>query len=912
MKRFLLTIVLANLVALLLAGDLVLLNVKAKDGIKHLTRLDNLTVNYLGNGFVIGTKSGDLMEEFTLIEHNAWQPGTNYFLVFVNKAKSQAYLQGVKSYSEIVYQSDDLAVIKVSDEKLKDFEPPVEGSLARLVNEKVKLPVSKLNIESIKSEPDPFIVARLAEVNTTLMQSNLQNLQNYGTRNAYNSQSIVAQNWIKAQFESYGLSTQLFDFTMPGGSASDNVIATKTGTLYPNEYVIIGGHYDSYAGSSGNPAPGADDNASGTCGVLEIARILAPYSYDRTIIFCAFSGEEYGLYGSAAYATWCDNQNLNILGYLNMDMIGYLKAGDPIHTDMIAPASAQPLIDFYTAVVNLYLPGFSVEPGMLSGGDSDHTSFNNHGFMGIFPFEDSQNYSPYIHTANDLIGNSVNNFTQVGMFTKAILATTVSLANMVHVDIDVNPLNFDVTLAPDASLDQEMFISNYGDPDLNFIISKQYLENDKAPLAYCTASGGCDEYISSITFNTLTNNSGTCSSGGYADYTTLSTTVDAGNTYNFTYTIGTYYTSDDIGVWIDWNQNQVFTDAGENVICVSNCPASATYSITVPADAPSGTTRMRVRIKYTGADCGSSCGTASYGEVEDYTIIVNNSPYTWLTVSPITGTVTSQGTTPVNLNFNSEGLEEGDYFANVKINSNDPDEPLITIPCTLHVASHITLDISAMLEGPYSASGMQTDLNVSGLLPLSQPFNTAPWNYTGSESVAAIPNENVVDWILVELRDATSAATATPATRIDQQAAFILNDGSIVGMDGTSLLQFDNSVTQQLFVIIYHRNHLGVMSGNALSQVGGIYSYNFTNPSGQAYGGINALNQVSEGTWSLISGDGDGNGIIDENDKILDWQIEAGTSNYLHGDYNLDGQVNNPDKDEFWVPNLGAESAIPD
>ena len=130
MKRFLLTIVLANLVALLLAGDLVLLNVKAKDGIKHLTRLDNLTVNYLGNGFVIGTKSGDLMEEFTLIEHNAWQPGTNYFLVFVNKAKSQAYLQGVKSYSEIVYQSDDLAVIKVSDEKLKDFEPPVEGSLA--------------------------------------------------------------------------------------------------------------------------------------------------------------------------------------------------------------------------------------------------------------------------------------------------------------------------------------------------------------------------------------------------------------------------------------------------------------------------------------------------------------------------------------------------------------------------------------------------------------------------------------------------------------------------------------------------------------------------------------------------------------------------------------------------------------
>ncbi len=197
------------------------------------------------------------------------------------------------------------------------------------------MPVAKISFPETKTDPDPFIVARMAEVNTTTMQSNILHLQNYGTRNCYTSQSVQAQNWIKAQFESYGLSTQLFDFTMPGGSASDNVIATKTGTVYPNEYVIIGGHYDSYTGSSS--APGADDNASGTCGVMEVARILAPYTYDRTIIFCAFSGEEYGLYGSAAYASWCDAQNLNILGYLNMDMIGYLKPGDPIHTDIIAP-----------------------------------------------------------------------------------------------------------------------------------------------------------------------------------------------------------------------------------------------------------------------------------------------------------------------------------------------------------------------------------------------------------------------------------------------------------------------------------------------------------------------------------------------------------------------------------------------
>ncbi len=95
---------------------------------------------------------------------------------------------------------------------------------------------------------------------------------------------------------------------------------------------------------------------------------------------------------------------------------------------------------------------------------------------------------------------------------------------------------------------------------------------------------------------------------------------------------------------------------------------------------------------------------------------------------------------------------------------------------------------------------------------------------TERKVLAAIPNANVVDWVLVELRDAPSAAAATSATRIARQAAFILNDGSIVGLDGSSVLQFNNAINQQLFVIVNHRNHLGVLSANALTQSGGIYS----------------------------------------------------------------------------------------
>jgi len=275
----------------------------------------------------------------------------------------------------------------------------------------------------------------------------VQHLENYGTRNAYTSQSVEAQNWIKQEFENLGLSVELQDFTMPSGSASDNVIATLTGTKYPEEYVVCGGHYDSY--SNGGAAPGADDNASGTAGVMEIARILSQYTFDRTIIFCAFSGEEYGLYGSAAYAQAAAQQGMDIHGFFNLDMIGYLQNGSYIHTDLIYPPSAQELADFYTEVAGVYLPDFSIEPGMLSGGDSDHTSFNNNGYMGIFPFEDSENYSPYIHSSNDLVGPSYTNEDQAKVFTQASLASIVTMANR------LNPPRNLVALPGDAKVNLE-------------------------------------------------------------------------------------------------------------------------------------------------------------------------------------------------------------------------------------------------------------------------------------------------------------------------------------------------------------------------------------------------------------------------------------------------------------------------
>jgi len=264
------------------------------------------------------------------------------------------------------------------------------------------------------------------QVDTNLVIEHVQHLQDYLTRDCLTANAVAAQNWIKDQYDSLDLAVELQDFPLGNKNPSDNVLATMTGQLLPDEYVILGGHYDSWTASF--LAPGADDNASGTSGVLEVARILSQYKFQRSIIFCAFSAEEYGLVGSEAYVSKCAYEDLNILGYINMDMIGYREPGNYLHSDMIAPTSAQALADFYTAVTAIYLPDFPIEEGALSGGDSDHTSFNNHGYQGIFPFEDDEHYSPYIHTTDDVVGTSFNSPLLAGKLIQAGLASIATLA----------------------------------------------------------------------------------------------------------------------------------------------------------------------------------------------------------------------------------------------------------------------------------------------------------------------------------------------------------------------------------------------------------------------------------------------------------------------------------------------------
>ena len=138
---------------------------------------------------------------------------------------------------------------------------------------------------------------------------------------------------------------------------------------------------------------------------------------------------------------------------------------------------------------------------------------------------------------------------------------------------------------------------------------------------YCEASGANQfVHITSVAIGDINNPSG---ASPYSDYTALSTSVTQGDTgveittscnYNF------YYT--DLGLWIDWNQDYDFEDAGEDLFCVSY--GNGTYTFDVPADATLGDTRMRIRLKYSDDGCYGPCGTTAYGEVEDYTINITS------------------------------------------------------------------------------------------------------------------------------------------------------------------------------------------------------------------------------------------------------------------------------------------------
>jgi acetylornithine deacetylase/succinyl-diaminopimelate desuccinylase-like protein len=184
---------------------------------------------------------------------------------------------------------------------------------------------------------DPEISTMVAAVDATQIGGRIQTLSEFTTRNTCSDDTSAgksigaAREWIRQQLlAAGGLTVGLDPFTVSCGMGSvtrENVVAVKPGT-HPDRVIIIGGHYDSrtYGGTDPtDPAPGANDSGSQTSLVLEAARVMAGHTFDATILFVAFAGEEQGLFGSkhlaANYAQYT-SAKASVEAMLNCDIVG--------------------------------------------------------------------------------------------------------------------------------------------------------------------------------------------------------------------------------------------------------------------------------------------------------------------------------------------------------------------------------------------------------------------------------------------------------------------------------------------------------------------------------------------------------------------------------------------------------------
>ncbi len=401
-----------------MAGNFVMLSYSGRAELEKHFSDPNLTVHFYTDSEVFATAER-FEANMVMLDENAFSDAETYTLVYCPKEQQQRY--------DALYATQNYVIVSGSVEPYKN-----DGSVA-IFNKKASLP--KLTRDfPVVTEEDPRIREMLNQVNMDSLEATVQHLQDYGSRIWNSNNAFAASDWIASRMEALGLEVEQQPFNantwMGSGAAAPNVIGIQRGTLYPDTYVVCGSHFDSfsYQAMSGGSAPGADDNATGVASVLESARIMTQYEFEYSIIYCAYGCEEMGLYGSEAYASRCQQQGMDIIGYFNNDMNGYLY-GDQIHIDCIYPNSVEPIGTYYMNVGEVYYPELPIRHVNFNEGDSDHTSFNNHGYMGIYPFEDYEHYSPYIHTPNDLIGTSVNSFEMSQQYCQMNIACLAEIAN---------------------------------------------------------------------------------------------------------------------------------------------------------------------------------------------------------------------------------------------------------------------------------------------------------------------------------------------------------------------------------------------------------------------------------------------------------------------------------------------------
>ncbi|AOR27945.1 peptidase, M28 family [Formosa sp. Hel1_33_131] len=275
-----------------------------------------------------------------------------------------------------------------------------------------------------------------------------------------------------------------------------NIIATQLGKTNPNDIYIICAHYDSVADYC------ADDNASGTATVLEIARILSTQCMDNTIIYALWDEEEIGLRGASFYATQANTNGDNILGVLNIDMMGYDGDNDDDFDIDVRPiANSLAMKDDLVGLLATY--GFNLNVNVVNPGTpaSDHARFWDQGFSAVLVGESWENndQTPHYHSSGDRY--STLDLPYFHEIAKLIMSYMVTKGSLVSVDNSLTMSS--TTLTSNMGNASYRWFDCSTNLPLTSEVSQSFSPTASGSYAVEVTVGSCTELSSCVDFTSL-------------------------------------------------------------------------------------------------------------------------------------------------------------------------------------------------------------------------------------------------------------------------------------------------------------------------------------------------------------------------------------------------------------------------
>lgn len=256
------------------------------------------------------------------------------------------------------------------------------------------------------------------------------------SRNSYFRDLEMALAWVEEYYQELGIKVWREPYRRRGRTMY-NIVAEIPGLVNPDRVLIIGSHLDSTAGwpwGNESRAPGADDDGSGTVAAMEIARALVNLPLGYTVRFVHFTGEEQGLYGSYAYSDKVAEAKTDLVGMIEMDMVGWCaKPGNrlDVHDGRDRNGSHE-LVAYFAENANRYGINLNVVDTHNHAVDnrSDHAGFLDHGYKAVLVSEEftDDGFNPNYHSRRDRADTL--NFDFMVEVVKLVIATTADLADL--------------------------------------------------------------------------------------------------------------------------------------------------------------------------------------------------------------------------------------------------------------------------------------------------------------------------------------------------------------------------------------------------------------------------------------------------------------------------------------------------